>query len=148
MKAQVFRQSVIHLGFHENNWPQIRSELLGEIRMHLAIYVDIFGELLLKEIYDRINLPKNTAATDQYWMILPAMGFLIASRYNVVLLFLSDIQDTTCLALWSSPPVAQSHSVCVIARVDGNHFVKVNLQGDYPVPPTHPQWNYNKNDAE
>ncbi|XP_071695780.1 uncharacterized protein [Rutidosis leptorrhynchoides] len=143
-----FRSVASSLGRHENCWSQIRSELLEEIRMHHATYVNIFGEVELKQIYNIIDLPLNTPATSHYWMILPLMGFLIASRYNVVLLFLSNEQDTTCLPLWSSPPVVQPHSVCVIARVHGNHFVKVDLVGDYPVPPTHPQWNYYKNDAE
>ncbi|XP_071689097.1 uncharacterized protein [Rutidosis leptorrhynchoides] len=143
-----FRSVASSLGRHEDCWPQIRSELLEEIRMHHATYVDMFGEVELKRIYNVINLPLNTPATSQYWMILPIMGFLIASRYNVVLLFLSNLADTTCLPLWSSPPVVQSHYVCVIARVHGNHFVKVDLAGDYPVPPTHPQWNYYKYDAE
>ncbi|XP_071694926.1 uncharacterized protein [Rutidosis leptorrhynchoides] len=143
-----FRSIASFLGLHENRWPQSRMELLEEIIMHKEIYVNLFGESELFQLYQTINLPQDASAVRKYWMTLPDMDFLIASRYNVVLLCLSNEADTTCLPLWSSPPESQQHDICVIARINGNHFVKVDLQGYYPIPPTHPQWNIYKYDGE
>ncbi|XP_071727822.1 uncharacterized protein [Rutidosis leptorrhynchoides] len=121
-------------------------ELLEELTMHQTTYTEMFGIVELQELYQAIDIPPDTMAIERYWMSLPSMGFLIASRYNVVLLFLSNLGDTTCFPLWS--PESQQHNICVIARVYGNHFVKVDLQGCYPVPPTHPLWNTYKWDGE
>ncbi|XP_071734895.1 uncharacterized protein [Rutidosis leptorrhynchoides] len=143
-----FRSVASSLGFHEDRWPQIRMELLEEILMHKRIYIDMFGDGELFKIYEAINLPPNAKAVWKYWMTMPDMGYLIASRYNVVLLFLSNEGDTTCLPLWTSPPESQQHVICVISRINGNHFVKVDLHGYYPIPLTHPQWNTYKYDGE
>jgi len=39
------------------------------------------------------------------WMIIPDMGYVIANKYNVILVCLSLVQNMTILQLRSTPPV-------------------------------------------
>jgi len=59
-------------------------------------------------------------------MTIPDMGYVIASRYNVILVCLSLQQNVTIFPLRSKPPVDVSqHRIICIGHVYGNHFVQV-----------------------
>ena len=61
------------------------------------------------------------------WMDITDMGYVIASRYNVILVSLSQQQSMTFFSLRSQPPVDFSvHRIICIGHVYVNHFVKVN----------------------
>ncbi|GJZ41142.1 hypothetical protein Tco_0588028 [Tanacetum coccineum] len=44
------------------------------------------------------------------------------------------------------PPQSDSHEIIVIAHVNGNHFIRVDLREGFPLPRTHPMWNAYKSD--
>jgi len=55
------------------------------------------------------------------------MRYVIASRYNVILVSLSLRQNMTFFSLRSQPSTDSSvHRVICIGHVYGNHFVQVN----------------------
>jgi hypothetical protein len=58
-------------------------------------------------------------------MNITDMGYVIASRYNVVLVSLSLQQSMTFFPLRSQPPAVASHRMICIGHVHGNHFVQV-----------------------
>jgi len=59
-------------------------------------------------------------------MTIPDMGYVIASRYNVILVCLSLQQNVTIFPLRSKPPVDVSqHRIICIRHVYGNYFVQV-----------------------
>ncbi|XP_038680254.1 uncharacterized protein LOC119981269 [Tripterygium wilfordii] len=74
------------------------------------------------------------------WMNIPDMGHLIASRYNIILHLISDVQSLTFLPLRSIPPPHAEHRAIIIGYVNGNHFVQVFMSGNYPMPPIMIQW--------
>nr|KAJ0217349.1 hypothetical protein LSAT_V11C300102960 [Lactuca sativa] len=79
-------------------------------------------------------------ASLQNWMIMPDTGVLIASRYNMVLHCFRQHANTTYLPLRSTPPPAHERIVIAIGLVYGNHYVKLELEGEYLVPPIALQW--------
>jgi len=67
-------------------------------------------------------------ATVQKWMTIPDMGYVIASRYNVVLVCLSLKQNITIFPLRSRPPsFIHSHRIICIGHVYRSHFVQVRI---------------------
>jgi len=59
-------------------------------------------------------------------MTIPDMGYAIANRYNVILVYLSLVQNLTIFPLRTSSPITQSqHRLICIGHVHGSHFVQV-----------------------
>jgi len=60
------------------------------------------------------------------WMNITDMRYVIASRYNMIVVSLSQQQSMTFFPLRSQPPPDSSvHRVICIGQVYGNHFVQV-----------------------
>jgi len=63
------------------------------------------------------------------WMDITNMGYIIASRYNVILVSLSQQQSMTLFPLRSQPPPDSSvHRIICIGHVYDNHFVEVHCR--------------------
>ena len=61
------------------------------------------------------------------WMDIIEMRYVIASRYNVILVSLSLQQSMTFFPLRSQPPTDSSvHRIICIGHVYDNHFVQVD----------------------
>ena len=56
---------------------------------------------------------------------MPEIGHIIASKYNVVLLHISDVLIVTFLPLRSIPLSRSSHKIIAIGFVNRNHFIEV-----------------------
>jgi len=60
-------------------------------------------------------------------MFVPNMGYVIASRYNVVFVLLSLKQNISFFPLKIQPyKDSFMHRIICIGHVNGNHFVQVN----------------------
>jgi len=58
------------------------------------------------------------------WMTILDMEYVIANKYNVILVCLSLVQNMTILPLHSTPPVnIRQHQMISIGHVNGSHFV-------------------------
>jgi len=61
-------------------------------------------------------------------MTIPNMCYAIASRYNVVLVYLSLKQNIIIFSLRSRPlSSVHSHRIICIGHVYGSHFVQVRV---------------------
>ncbi|KAJ1424222.1 Protein FAR1-RELATED SEQUENCE 6 [Sesbania bispinosa] len=138
-----YRAIAASLGFGEDSWPVIRDELSRELVHFRAQYIQLFGGV------DRFNQLRmslfvdcgKTVSVDK-WMTLPDMGYVIASRYNLVLVSLSKSGSMTFFPLRGHPK--SSHQITCIGYVYGNHFVQVELKDGCPIPPTALQWRANR----
>ncbi|XP_068504274.1 uncharacterized protein [Phaseolus vulgaris] len=75
------------------------------------------------------------------WMTIPDMGYVIANRYNVILVSLSMLQSLSIFPLRTQTPSNfRHHRIIAIGHVHGNHFVQVKLKDGCPVPPTDILW--------
>ncbi|XP_068504160.1 uncharacterized protein [Phaseolus vulgaris] len=103
-------------------------------------YIDLFGSDERYEFLKNSLLVDHMISTDK-WMTIPDMGYVIANRYNVIVVCLSLKQSLTIFPLRSQPPTDfNHHCIICIGHVHGNHFVQVQLQQGCPIPPTDILW--------
>ncbi|GKA43425.1 hypothetical protein Tco_0736149, partial [Tanacetum coccineum] len=123
------------LGLPEDYWPRIRRDLVQELESRQHEYRWMFGTKDYNNIYNTVNIAG-------LWMVMPDTGLVIASKYNKVVVSLSNDRGcATSFPLWSSPTQSDSHEIIVIAHVNGNHYIRVDLREGFPLPVTHPRWN-------
>ncbi|CAK8533253.1 unnamed protein product [Lathyrus sativus] len=71
------------------------------------------------------------------WLTLPDMGYMIANRYNIVLVCLG-------IECWTFFPMTSSFSpnvaIYCIGFVNRNHWVQVNMKEGFPLPPVTVDW--------
>ncbi|GJW14271.1 FAR1-related sequence 5-like protein, partial [Tanacetum coccineum] len=120
-----FRSVALGLGLSEDQWPQVRLDIVRELMAHRERYIYVFGSLGFDNIY-------KTVETAGAWMIMPNTGLVIASAYNRVVILLANGgsvgASAICFPLWSSPPQSQPRENIVIAHVNGNHYIRVTLR--------------------
>ena len=130
-----FRAISTCLGGHEDAWDNIRKELIGELNDNYYYYSNVIGGEC-QRIYDALNFfQKGVFAPPQFWIAMPEMGILTASRFNVILHVLNLAGGcVTYLPFRTQPPSSSQQVSITIVHVDGNHYIKVVLNGEYPMP--------------
>ncbi|KAH1257569.1 hypothetical protein GmHk_03G007507 [Glycine max] len=100
-------------------------------------YINLLGGI------DRYEELKQFLLVDglSMWMNITDMGYVIASRYNVILASLSLQQRMTSFPLRSQPPIDSFvHRVICIGHVYDNYFVQIFLRDCCPLPPLALLW--------
>ncbi|KAL5153303.1 hypothetical protein HKD37_19G052886 [Glycine soja] len=110
----------------EDSWSVVRNHLLIELAKFSEDYIKLFGgtkrfeELRMSLLVDGL-----TKVTTDKWMDITDMGHVIASRYNIIVVFLSKQQNMTFFPLRSQPLANSSlYRIICIGHVYGNHFVE------------------------
>ncbi|KAJ4715747.1 Calmodulin-binding transcription activator 2 [Melia azedarach] len=138
-----FRAIADLMGFGEDGWLQVRMDLLNELKLNLQLYSPLYGmegtRARIEKLIHALSYFESSPSCER-WMIMPDMGHLIASAYNVVLFLLSLQQCLTFLPLRSFPMPIDSRREIAIGFVNNNHFVKVFLVADHPIPPVANNW--------
>ncbi|KAK7393758.1 hypothetical protein VNO78_22322 [Psophocarpus tetragonolobus] len=135
-----YRAVAAQLGMGEESWALVRQDLIRELQQWQDSYAKLFGS------NDRVaqlrqSLYVGKQASMDKWMTIPDMGYVIASRYNVVLVSLSLKESMTFFPLRGRPPLSQSsHRLVTIGFVHNCHFVQVVLKAESALPPTALQW--------
>ncbi|XP_028222998.1 uncharacterized protein LOC114404075 [Glycine soja] len=92
------------LGMGEECWAMMRNELIKELGKWSQDYIKIFGGT---ERYEQLRLSLHVDGLSNVsmdkWMDITDMGYVIASRYNVILVSLSRQQSFTFFPLRSRP---------------------------------------------
>nr|GEY59246.1 hypothetical protein [Tanacetum cinerariifolium] len=78
-----FRSVDVALGLSEDQWPQIRLNLVWELEANHQNYKYIFGTAGYKQIYKTVRFAGK-------WMKMPNTGLIIASAYNIVVISLAN----------------------------------------------------------
>lgn len=113
------------LGYGEDGWSLVRRELDNEIRdpTRLSLYQNLFGDQYSK-VRESLVIDKLGSQPPNKWLTIPEVGYLVANRYDVVLVCLSSL----CLTFF---PMTSSHSPSVslycIGFVNNNHWVQVHI---------------------
>ncbi|KAI4357667.1 hypothetical protein L6164_001601 [Bauhinia variegata] len=138
-----YRAIATLLGKGEESWAQVRLDLIKEIKTWHADYVQIFGSKeRVQELVNSLYVDNLSFAPCDKWMTIPDMGYVIASRYNVVLVYLSISGSMTFLPL-RGPPVSPSNQRLIsIGFLPNSHFVPVFLKEGSPIPPVALQWRH------
>ncbi|XP_060960635.1 uncharacterized protein LOC133031210 [Cannabis sativa] len=135
-----FRAIADLMGMGEDSWMQVRKDLKSELVSHRNDYNLLYGcPDRVDELLHILSYFKSYPSF-KYWMTMPDMGHIIASRYNVVLVHLSIQQCLTFFPLRSNPLPAILHKIITIGFVNNNHFIEVFMQNNSPIPPVATNW--------
>ncbi|XP_050897124.1 uncharacterized protein LOC127103941 [Lathyrus oleraceus] len=116
----------------------VRRELGLEIinKDRSTLYDKLFSNRL-SAVRESLMIESFGSQPPKKWMSLPDMGYLIANRYNVVLVCLGN----PCITFF---PMTSSHSpnvsIYCIGFVNQNHWVQVNMKEGFPLPPVTLDW--------
>ncbi|KAL5141614.1 Protein FAR-RED ELONGATED HYPOCOTYL 3 [Glycine soja] len=121
-----YRSIAALLGMGEDSWPLVRNELIKELGRWSHEYMNLFGGT---ERFEQLKLSLHVDGFSKVsvdkWMDITEMGYVIASRYNVILVSLSRQQNMTFFPLRSqSPPDSSGNRIICVGHVFGNHFVQ------------------------
>ncbi|KAH1249261.1 hypothetical protein GmHk_05G012659 [Glycine max] len=133
------------LGMGEECWAMMRNELIKELGKWSQDYIKIFGGT---ERYEQLRLSLHVDGLSKVsmdkWMDITDMGYVIASRYNVILVSLSRQQSFTFFPLRSRPPAdSAAHRIICVGHMYDNHFVQVFLKDRCPLLPMALLWSSN-----
>ncbi|CAJ2663585.1 unnamed protein product [Trifolium pratense] len=123
-----FRAVASLLGYTEEGWSIVRRELDEELRNNNNLYEKLFRQDL-QVVRDSLVATR--------WFTIPAMGYLVANRYNVVLVTLGKPSKTFFPMMTS---YSSSARFFCIGFVNGNHWVPVNMSKGFPLPEVTADW--------
>ncbi|XP_058726299.1 uncharacterized protein LOC131597631 [Vicia villosa] len=132
-------------GYGTDGWSMVRRDLEKEIiGPRSKLYEDLFGQRL-PTVRSSLVIENLGQQPPNKWMTLPELGYVIANRYNVVLVSLGHLS-------LSYFPMTSAHSpnasIYCIGFVNGNHWVQVNMNEGFPLPPVTTDWTkYRTKDA-
>ena len=145
-----FRATAAGLGIKQTDYMDIRQRCLAELRTHGRFWRRVFDpedKGHYDDLYNRINFRGVGMATQSNWMDMPLTGFLIAQIWGVIVHSLDMRGNCTLFPIRGSPDDVESHLVVSLVFVDKSHFIHLNLQGSYPMPPPrHPLWFHHRSD--
>lgn len=118
-----FRAIASLLGYTEDGWPMVRRELDNELKSNNSLYEKLFGERI-QVVRDSLQISGLGDQLKDKWFTIPAMGYLVANRYNVILVTLGK-PSTTFFPMTTS--YSSSARFFCIGYVGGNHWVQVNM---------------------
>ena len=121
-----FRAIALLLGYGEEGWPIVRRELDSEIVANISFYKTLFGNCL-QQVRDSLKISRLGPQSRERWMTIPHMGYVIANRYNVILVTLGRPSKTFF-------PLRTSHFSGVRFFCIGfvkDHWVQVNINTSY-----------------
>ncbi|XP_073222076.1 uncharacterized protein [Cicer arietinum] len=135
-----YRAATVLLGMSENCWAFIHQQCVIELQEFMSHYEILFGgENYVRQLIHNVYVEQ--VASKDNRMTLPEMGYVIASKFNLVVVALSLKQSQTYFPLRSPPTTSMSdHRVIVIAFVKNCHFVQVYLKSDFLIPPASNLW--------
>nr|KAJ0207687.1 hypothetical protein LSAT_V11C500269970 [Lactuca sativa] len=118
-----FRSVAVCLGYGEDQWLYIRQQLLDELLSSHDDYARVF--VGCDEVVTSLSFfMKTKSAPTKHWMLMPETSILIAKRFGVI----------------RGPREFQNHQILTFALVYTNHYVIVQLEGEYPMPPIATLW--------
>ncbi|XP_058727098.1 PKS-NRPS hybrid synthetase cheA-like [Vicia villosa] len=96
----------------------------------------LFG-LSLSEVRNGLLIDHVGFQPPEKWLTLPEMGYLIANRYNIILVLLGNPCLTFFPMTTTFSPSAPTYCIGLVNR---NHYLRVNMKEGFPLPPVTVDW--------
>ncbi|XP_073227028.1 uncharacterized protein [Cicer arietinum] len=129
-----FRAIAALLGWTEESWPLVRTQLDKEIRLHQDLNANVFDDSV-ESVRNSLKISELGAQEKDKWMCIPDLGYVIATLYNVILVSLSRNLNMTFFPLNKAP---SKECILAIGFVNENRWIK--LKSNCPLPPTSQKW--------
>ncbi|XP_058742955.1 uncharacterized protein LOC131615809 [Vicia villosa] len=140
-----FRAIGALLEMGEESWPLVREQLDVEVSQQQQLYSKVFHDTI-SSVRSSLKVDSLGPQNSDKWMMIPEIGYCIASRYNVIFVSLSKNLNAnfTFFPLLRSPcKTVSSHEIFAIGFVNNNHWVQVKLKPNCPLPPITDEWRQN-----
>ncbi|XP_058725644.1 PKS-NRPS hybrid synthetase cheA-like [Vicia villosa] len=125
-----FRAIASWHGYSEDGWAMVRRDLDMELREKKDLYERLFG-LSLSEVRNGLLIDHVGFQPPEKWLTLPEMGYLIANRYNIILVLLGNPCLTFFPMTTTFSPSAPTYCICIGL---------VNMKEGFPLPPVTLDW--------
>jgi len=134
----------LSLDDHQMICCQLHKELISGGNAHYWRMIN--DDRRYKEVLGALTFSGIGHAPPDKWMTKPGMGFLIAQKYNHVVVLLSTAKGRpeTFFPLWGEPPLVER--LMCMAHVNENHFMIIHLKNGCPIPPTCSLWRQHARD--
>ncbi|KAL5128741.1 hypothetical protein HKD37_14G040929 [Glycine soja] len=128
-----YRAIAALLGMGEESWSLVRNHLHKELTSWSEEYINLLSGIeRFEELKHSLLIDGLSMVTIDKWMNIIDMRYVIASRYNIIIVSLSRKQSMTFFLLRSqSPPDSYVHCLICIGHVYVNHFVHAK---QWPTP--------------
>nr|KAJ0212511.1 hypothetical protein LSAT_V11C400223670 [Lactuca sativa] len=134
-----FRSIAICLRYDENEFIFIRRQLYDELLTSYEDYSRVF--IRCDGVLDSLSFFMTYRTTlPEHYILLPDIGILIANRFGVIVQFFTTVGSVTFFPLRRCPSEFQNHCILTFALVYTNHYVMVQLEGEYSMPPISALW--------
>lgn len=114
------------LGYGESRWSQVRKELTEELQENQNLYDRVFvQEGRSTTLLNSLMHEDDEFAPMEKWMSMPDIGYVIATKYNIVVFNISERLMLTIPPLKGKVPPPSMRMEMGIAFVNQDHFVQV-----------------------
>ncbi|XP_057444110.1 uncharacterized protein LOC130736286 [Lotus japonicus] len=131
------------MGKGEQNWRQVREDMIKELRLRQGVYHGMYGpNTHYEKVLQALHLAPNEFATEEKWLCVPHMGHIVATMYQIVFVTLSNRGGATYFPLTDPVLNLSEHHIICLLLVNNNHWVKALISSDFPLPTVTPEWMY------
>ncbi|XP_057432483.1 uncharacterized protein LOC130725254 [Lotus japonicus] len=131
------------MGKGEQNWKQVRQDMIKELTLRQGVYHGMYGtDKHYEKVLQALHLAPNEFATEEKWLFVPDLSHIVATMYQVVFVTLSNRGGSTYFPLTGPVLHPSEHQIICLLLVNNNHWVKMLISTDFPLPTVNPQWIY------
>ena len=138
-----FRSAAASMGFPEDHWPIIRSEmvhvLMNEPRYQDKSFMDNAWDTTFDKTLKSLQHKSGSAKTDQ-WFRVPDHAFLLAETYQRPVVFFSKSFSTLYAPQIKGPPLNKTSltPICILNLEGLSHFISFKFACSiWPAPHFH-----------
>ncbi|CAI9106264.1 OLC1v1005385C1 [Oldenlandia corymbosa var. corymbosa] len=142
-----FRVVASNMFLSQDKWAMAREAMANELEQNWHLYTRIYGTSLQEEVR-RILWSGQGFAPERHWMCVTDL-FVVATMNNAIVYYYGAGEENQSLnsTCWTILPVtARGEATCPAFEIGVchhglyKHFIRINLDGDFPVPPISNRW--------
>ena len=118
-----YRAVALQIYGDEESWGRVRSECYTEVRDHQELYERVLSWIPVSELLCKLAWYEPWVP-EYYWMTLPEVGHIIATRYNVAFISYGSSGGNLCLPVTVRAGVQPPTDTVVLGQVPA-HFIAV-----------------------
>ncbi|GAA0176273.1 hypothetical protein LIER_29293 [Lithospermum erythrorhizon] len=124
----------------QERWMQVRKDLYLDVDSRPGLYEKaLIGFKSTRELCNSLSHWSADHAPVDKWMS-PDMGFVIATRYNKVLVILSSQESHTFFPLTTTDSKYPDGEIVISYLHNKGHFIAVDMLQNFPLPPISVTW--------
>ncbi|XP_038711810.1 uncharacterized protein LOC120006006 [Tripterygium wilfordii] len=135
-----FRVVALFYDWGDDGWKIAWKDLANELRMNRRQYDKVLAPI--SSTFELLSSVEcfPTMADRKNWMIMPYMGNVVTTCYNVVVALISQEQCLTFFTFRDLLPLDYKQGIMVFRYINDSHSIILELAEDSPIPPVSKMW--------